>query len=115
MLPTMQLPSVTGDEARKLVAEGATLLDVREDMEWNAGHAPEAQHAALSRLAAAPLDIDPSKPVVVVCRSGNRSMNVTAALVQHGVEAYNLNGGMHAWVQAGGGIVDVADQPGTVV
>ena len=46
-------PQWTGATARDLVREGAVLLDVRESGEWNAGHAPQAAHLPLGRIAEA--------------------------------------------------------------
>lgn len=80
-------------------AEDALLLDVREDDEWSAGHAPTAQHMPLSTFDVAAVRID--RPVVVVCRSGNRSGQATLALVAAGVDAVNMSGGMTAWHEAG--------------
>jgi rhodanese-related sulfurtransferase len=48
-------------------------------------------------LAGAGSDLDASKPVVVVCRSGNRSELATMMFQARGFEAYNLEGGMEAW------------------
>ena len=43
-------------------------------------------------------ELDQSKPLVVICRSGNRSMMIARFLEQNGFgELYNLNGGMTAW------------------
>ena len=57
--------------AAMLEREEATLLDVREPQEWSAGHAPQAEHLPLGELDAGA--IQPDRPVIAVCRSGNRS------------------------------------------
>jgi rhodanese-related sulfurtransferase len=80
----------------------AYLLDVREDEEWAAGHAPDAHHIPMqtipARLDEIPLDDD----VVVVCRSGGRSAQVVAYLQAAGRDnVRNLDGGMMAWARAG--------------
>jgi rhodanese-related sulfurtransferase len=86
--------------ASQLVSHrGAMLLDVREDDEWEAGHAPGATHMALGRLAAESLTKD--TVVIAVCRSGGRSARATAQLQAAGVNARNLAGGMQAWMAAG--------------
>ena len=56
---------------------GAILLDVREDDEWAAGHAPEAVHVPMSQFLSR-LDDVPEGPLAVVCRVGGRSAQVTA-------------------------------------
>lgn len=111
----LRLPSVRADEARTLVDGGATLLDVRENAEWNAGHAPTAVHVPLGRMADAPRRLKKGRAVVVVCRSGNRSRRVTSYLRAQGFEVYNLSGGMRAWERAGGRVVAKGNRPGAVV
>ena len=101
-----RVPHVDGGSARALVSEGAVLLDVREKDEWNAGHAPQASHLPLGRIADAPRKVKAGKKVVVVCRSGNRSRQATKALLGMGYDAINLSGGMGAWAAAGGQVVD---------
>lgn len=78
----------------------AVLLDVREDDEWEAGHAPSALHVPMSQVPAR-IDELPPGDVAVVCRSGGRSAQVTAWLVHNGHTAVNVDGGMTAWEQAG--------------
>ena len=92
----MQVPTVPADE----IPEDAVVLDVREDDEWTAGHAPGARHIPLSQVPAR-LDELPEGEVHVVCRSGGRSARATAWLNQNGFEAVNVAGGMGAWRDAG--------------
>ena len=47
-----RLPSVSATDAIRQVADGATLLDVRDNREWNAGHAPGAIHIPVDQVAA---------------------------------------------------------------
>jgi rhodanese-related sulfurtransferase len=99
------VPGVDVVGALAAVADGATLLDVRELNEWEAGHAPQAVHVPLSQVPASLASIPQGRPVVVVCRSGRRSTFAVAALLQAGIDAVNLDGGMQAWHQAGGSVV----------
>ncbi|MFF7534328.1 rhodanese-like domain-containing protein [Streptomyces bobili] len=95
---------LTPQQARERTGEGtAVLLDVREAQEWNAGHAPDAQHLPLSRLAAgAPLPAAAQgRPVVTICRSGHRSQQAAKLLAGRGVQASDVTGGMTAWARAG--------------
>lgn len=87
------------DAARAATDDSVLLLDVREDDEWAAGHAPGALHMPLSALDAAAVPSD--RPVVAVCRSGNRSGQAAAVLAVAGVDVVNMTGGMKAWSQAG--------------
>ncbi|MBV9139714.1 MAG: rhodanese-like domain-containing protein [Pseudonocardiales bacterium] len=84
--------------------ERAVLLDVRENDEWAAGHAPEAVHIPMGQLTQRLEELTtafPDGPVPVVCRSGGRSARVTAYLLQAGRDARNVEGGMRAWAAAG--------------
>ncbi|MFR9754800.1 rhodanese-like domain-containing protein [Streptomyces sp. TR06-5] len=87
------------------VPEGGLLLDVREDDEWEAGHAEGALHIPMSDFVARYPElterIDGDAPVFVICRSGGRSAQVTQYLRQQGVTAVNVDGGMGAWQSAG--------------
>lgn len=83
------------------VDESAWLLDVREPEEWQAGHAPWAVHVPLGELPSRLHELPADREVVVVCRSGGRSAQAVMWLTQQGREALNLDGGMHAWADAG--------------
>lgn len=106
------VPEVAAHEAVTLAEEGALLLDVREDHEWAAGHAPQSVHRPLSRLTSA--DIPTDRTVVAVCRSGNRSGQLTAMLAPRGVDIVNLAGGLQAWSAAGLPLVRDDGSPGAV-
>ena len=82
-------------------AEDFVLLDVREDDEWRAGHIDAAVHIPMGSVPARLAEIPVDRPIVVVCRSGGRSAQVTGFLAAAGREAVNLAGGMHAWSEAG--------------
>ena len=114
LFSSFRVPGVHADEAIRLVDDGATLLDVREKSEWNAGHAPAAIHVPLGRIQDAPRRLKKQRTVVVVCRSGNRSRQATAALRELGFEALNLKGGMRSWEAVGGSVVDRNNRPGRV-
>jgi rhodanese-related sulfurtransferase len=80
------------------VADDAVLVDVREQDEWDAGHAPNAVHIPMGELTARVAELPESNgPLPIVCRSGNRSGRVAVWLNQHGVDAVNVGGGMQAW------------------
>lgn len=79
----------------------AVLLDVREDDEWIAGHAPGAVHVPMTTLADRLDEVPEGDPIYVVCRSGGRSARVTAYLNVNGWDAINVAGGMLEWARAG--------------
>ncbi|MEU3523007.1 rhodanese-like domain-containing protein [Streptomyces sp. NPDC038707] len=109
-MPTVQVTDVK---------DGAFLLDVREDDEWQAGHAEGALHIPLSEFAARYGELTEAAPqdgrVHVICRSGGRSAQVTMYLVQQGVDAVNVDGGMQDWQQAGRPVVTDDGTPGFVL
>ena len=108
-------PAVTAEEGHQLVEDGAFLLDVREDDEWQAGHAPAAHHVPLGQVMQVAADLPRDRRIVAVCRVGGRSENATIALRQAGLDVVNLAGGMHAWAASGLPIVTDSGEPGTVI
>ena len=87
-------------DATDPVPAGSAVLDVREQDEWDAGHIAGATHIPLGEL---PDRIDdlPEEDLLVVCRSGGRSMRASMWLNRSGFTARNLDGGMRAWSMAG--------------
>jgi len=84
--------------------EDALVLDVREQSEWTDGHIAKAKHIPLGQLKnrLADLEKHKGKPIIAVCRSGNRSNHACGALKKAGFDnLHNLAGGMQAWEQAG--------------
>ena len=80
------------------------VVDVREDKEWQQGHIPGAVHIRLGELSNRMGELEGQKdaPLVVVCRSGNRSTKAALQLRKAGFQkVYNLSGGTMAWQQAG--------------
>jgi rhodanese-related sulfurtransferase len=74
------------------VRTDATVIDVRERDEWQAGHIEGALHVPLAELTARVGEL-PDGELVVVCRSGHRSARAVAWLVHTGLDAVNLDGG----------------------
>jgi rhodanese-related sulfurtransferase len=86
----------------ELLGEDETqLVDVRTQAEHHAGRIAGAAHIELERLAAAAGSLDRGRPVVFYCRSGSRSALATDAFRAAGYDAYNLAGGLEAWVESG--------------
>jgi rhodanese-related sulfurtransferase len=88
---------VSREEARKLIDEGAQLIDVRADHEWEAGRIAGAEHVPLPELPQRIGELDKDQPVVVYCRGGNRSSMATAALADAGFDAVKLSDGIVGW------------------
>jgi rhodanese-related sulfurtransferase len=105
-----QVTEVTAAGTIAKLAAGApiTLIDVREDREWNLGHAAGAHHFARGVLenkidAAVPRDAE----VVLYCASGNRSALAALSLREMGfTNVASMQGGFRGWVDAGGEVAD---------
>src|SRR3954449_979297 len=106
----MDLPfELSPTRVAELLREGQIqLVDVREPYEREAGHVPQSRHLPLAELTAAAPTIDPSRPVVFVCRVGARSSMAAWSFARAGYDAHNLEGGMIGWV-AGGLPIEPAD------
>ncbi len=98
---TPEISEISRDEAQKLVAEGAQLVDVRADHEWEMGRIAGAEHLPLAELAERTGEIDKDRPVVFYCRGGNRSTMATDALAAAGYDAKKLSEGIVGWAEAG--------------
>lgn len=90
------------------------LLDVREDDEWQRGHAAGAQHIPMGDVPARIAEIDPDAELFVVCHAGGRSLRVANYLARNGYTPVNVNGGMLAWAAAGRPVVTDDGGAGTV-
>lgn len=88
-------------EAAARQGAGAVLLDVREEDEWRAGHAPGALHVPLSELPDRLDELVGEHEVLCICRSGGRSARAAAFLAESGQRAVNVAGGMAAWAARG--------------
>ncbi|MEQ1662926.1 MAG: rhodanese-like domain-containing protein [Thiobacillus sp.] len=90
-------------KATRLFNNDALVLDVREDKEYAAGHIPKARHIPLAQLGTRLSELDKfkSKPVLVSCRSGQRSARACGILKKAGfATVYNQAGGILAWERA---------------
>jgi len=109
--PAPSVPSVAVAD----LPTDAFMLDVREDDEWAAGHAPSARHLPMSQLAARVTEVPHEDPLYVVCRSGARSARVVAYLADQGFAAVNVAGGMNAWAGAGRALVADGGRPPQII
>jgi len=91
--------NVSPEEAERLLALGAVVLDVRTPREHEElGHIPGALLLPAELVSAAPAVLpDDGRPVVVVCEHGLRSRQAVALLAEAGVPACNMAGGMSRW------------------
>jgi rhodanese-related sulfurtransferase len=103
---------VSPEDVRRLLDEGAIeLIDVREPYEHEAGRIEGAIHVEIPNLTAAAAQLDQERPIVFYCRSGARSAMTTQAFRASGFQAFNLTGGLLAWVAQG---LPIVPEDGTV-
>ena len=95
------MPEVSAADAKQLIESGAQVVDVRTDVEFAAGHIPSARHIPVADLQRESASLDQSEPVVVYCRSGNRSGPTADAFAASGWNAQSIEGGLIAWQEAG--------------
>ncbi len=88
--------------AEKIERGDVTLIDVRQQTEWDEGRIPQASHWFLGTLPDRVASLDKSKPIVCQCRSGARSAIACSILKAAGIEeVVNLAGGIQQWQQDG--------------
>jgi rhodanese-related sulfurtransferase len=97
-----EAPRIPIDEAKSLIDGGeVVLVDVREDHEWDVGHIPGAKHVAINDLPAHAEELGHDQPILVYCRTGNRSGLAGDALASAGFDVKIVDGGVTAWSEAG--------------
>jgi rhodanese-related sulfurtransferase len=91
------------------------LVDCREPYEWEAGRIDGAVHLPLNAIMAGDMgELQPDRPVAVICRTGNRSELATMMFQARGFEAYNVQGGMEEWAAEGLPFAAADGSPGHV-
>jgi rhodanese-related sulfurtransferase len=110
----MSLPKINPIEAKRLMDEGAILVDIREADEHAREKLSGARHLPLSKLDEAELALRDGKPVIFHCRSGARTQANAPRLagkVGDACEAFIIDGGLEAWKKAGLPVVTDWRQP----
>ncbi|HEY3263445.1 MAG TPA: rhodanese-like domain-containing protein [Pseudonocardiaceae bacterium] len=107
-VPTVSLHQLPESDAGLL---DGVLLDVREDDEWAAGHAPHAVHLPMGELPGRLDEVPSDGTLYVICRSGGRSARVAAYLNANGWDAVNVVDGMLGWQATGRPLVAASGQP----
>jgi rhodanese-related sulfurtransferase len=95
-------PEITVSEAYNKYQNGAFLLDVRTQEEWEDFHAPNTMLIPLDQLASRLSELPRDKEIVVVCRSGNRSQQGRDILLKAGFQQVtSMQGGLNEWRASG--------------
>lgn len=80
-------------QIEKFINNGAIILDVRTQREWNNGHIKKSKHIPLDQLKNRLPEIKKlNKPIITVCESGMRSTSATSILKNNGIESINGGG-----------------------
>ncbi len=91
-------PEVDAEDARRLIGDGAQLIDVREPWEWAMTRIPGATLIPMGEVMQRTSEIDPNRSIVVHCAVGARSAKVVDLLREAGYpRVYNLVGGIMEW------------------
>ena len=110
----MSIPTVALSGVPDPLPEGLIVLDVREQVEWDAGHVEGAVHVPLMDLPDRVAELSATQ-TLVVCRVGGRSAQATGWLSQQGFDVVNLDGGMLEWAAAGRAMVSETGRPPQVL
>ena len=87
-------------QTRLAAAEAPVVLDVREPYELESARLPGTIDIPMNQVPQRLAELDPDRPLVVLCRSGGRSRNVGNFLLQNGFQTVaNLSGGLLAWAE----------------
>jgi len=89
------------DELSALLAEGASLIDVRMPDEFQQGHVPGAISIPLTELPERLGDVPDEETGYVICQIGFRSMKACEFLETQGYVMVNVLGGTQAWIDSG--------------
>ncbi len=94
------IEEVSAEDAKAKQKAGAVIVDVREPYEWREGYIPGAKLIPLRGLSGRVQELDPTKEIIAVCRSGNRSISAALILQQAGfTQVSSLVGGMISWTR----------------
>jgi len=101
-LPAAEIPQIAVETLHdRLQAHQTSVLDVRREPEWQAGHVEGATWWPLDHFKVSPPEIDRTAAIAVHCKSGYRSMIACSLLQRAGFQnVTNVNGGFDAWLQA---------------
>ena len=103
-IPASQLVEerIDVDRAYELYSQGTFTLDVRTLEEWQQVHIPGATLIPLDQLAERYQELPVGEPILIYCRSGNRSFQALTLLKDLGLENLSsMEGGINDWIAAG--------------
>lgn len=96
--------TITTEQAKQMIDDGARVIDVRRQDEWDRGHISQAELLPLEGIysfgkALQDLGIDEDEDVIFVCAMGQRSATASEIALVAGLKrVYNLAYGMNGWM-----------------
>jgi hydroxyacylglutathione hydrolase len=102
--PVEHLPLLSVHQLKEKLdsKEEITVLDVRDEAEWNSGHIEGAQHIYVGHVAERLAEIPRDRPVAAMCSVGHRAGLAASILLRAGFpRVYNVLGSFTAWRHAG--------------
>jgi rhodanese-related sulfurtransferase len=110
------MPRYVGQRIPQIAVGGEladdVFVDVRDQGEYAAGHAPDAWSIPMDQLESQRFTLPMNRRLVAISRTGERSADATIELREMGFQAVNYEGGLEAWAAAGGAIVTDDGRPG---
>ncbi len=102
--PEIVVPEISVEQLQAALKEAdpPLVIDVREPYEWRLVRMSSAHHIPMNEIPSHLESIPRDHPVVVMCAHGSRSYSVAAWLLEHGVDASSLAGGITQWASRGG-------------
>jgi rhodanese-related sulfurtransferase len=93
---------ISPQEAKEMLDNGATIIDVREKFEYDAGHVPGAKLIPVNTVYARREELPKDTDVLLICAVGQRSALAAEMAAAAGLtRLFNVEGGTEAWIQAG--------------
>ena len=104
--PELEVPEITVEELRAKLASSTPplVIDVREPYEWRLVRMAAARHLPMNDVPGEVETLPRDREVVVICAHGSRSYSVAAWLIEQGIVASSLAGGITAWANQGGAV-----------
>ncbi|GAB3618634.1 hypothetical protein GCM10027416_31910 [Okibacterium endophyticum] len=96
--------AVSAVEAKRLIAAGALVVDVRGEREWRRQHIPGSMHIPLDRLEARAEELPDDVLLITFCTGGLLSSGAANLLVELGFDAVSLSHGLMEWRASGGAL-----------
>ena len=107
----MQIPEIDVHELARRRDEGAVVIDVRQPDEYEDAHVPGARLIPLGEVNQRLHEVPADREVLLICRTGVRSLKAAEVMAAAGRRPVNIAGGTLAWIEAGRPVVQ-GPEPG---